>query len=631
MPKNFNLINLLNKQMKKYFIIVLTVFFASIMNIDAQVIRDFVIERLPDETAVYLESCGSPSQGVIVLRTAVHNLNITMSPPSALFNINHNTQRNEYVLCVQPTDRRYRVSINHPEFEGLDHLVEEIGASQAQIFRLNPRQPAGISATAEELIELGDNRFNGGNFSEAEDYYRRALAEAPDNASLLRKLAEVSQKLEKNNEAVDFLQRTIRLRPRDETAQNMLGEIYYTQGRYSEAASNFRAALDIAPNNTTYRDNLQKALNANPQAASANVNMGNQYITQGNYAEALRYFREAARLDPQNAGFQSLVRETDIRVRQQQHMDNAAEAFRTAQRASRPTRGIATSATNRDNAELNRYVALYQVPLNHVASARALEMPLTPEWQENASYYEFEYEWQKYDGDVSSVWLQSYLDRNRNTPLRPLIESRIKTVEKIFRPSVGLGLGFGAGGISNFNIGAGLKIFSCEKLVNLHVGVNFSGYSGDYFDTDGGKNERPENNKTWSVGAMQLSVPGTLQLNLVRSGRRSVSPWAVFVAGTYQFNYNIRGSKHEGAASDSKVASSEFVYRTYTSTIFSLGYTTNRFSISGFYRINSSELFDTERKLDIDFNNLPGNSNSEKLEKILGHTWLGGISASMFF
>ena len=133
--------------MKQYFFVI-TVFFASICNIRAQTISELKIERLPDEIRVSHESCTSPSHGVIVLRTAIIGLNITMYPPSRIINVNHNRQTNEYILCVEPTDGRYRVIIRHPEFVGFEFIVENVLANKPQIFMLNPKQAGTQPQTA---------------------------------------------------------------------------------------------------------------------------------------------------------------------------------------------------------------------------------------------------------------------------------------------------------------------------------------------------------------------------------------------------------------------------------------------------------------------------------------------------
>ena len=374
--------------MNKQIFLVLTVFFTSIYYLGAQTIREFSIERLPDEVAVYNVSCASPSQGVLVFRSTIPNLRITMWPPSALFNINHNAQRNEYVLCVQPTDRRYRVSINHPEFGGIDYMVDSIGANQAKIFRLNATQQSELNATVRELIILGNYSFGNGQFSEAENQFRRAYAEEPTNTTVLRRLAETCLKLNKIDEAANFLQHIIRLSPQDDEAHNMLGEIYFSQGRYSNAASSFISAASLSYDNMLYRSNLQKAMNSHPQASIGHTEAGNRFLEHNNYTEALHHLMEASRLDPQNTTLQNSIQVVEMRIRQSEHMAAASNAFMFA--------------------------------VAEAQKAKVIGL-LTPEWHESAEYYEFEYQYQFLDDDE---WLKNYLLRNPDTPFRGAIENR---------------------------------------------------------------------------------------------------------------------------------------------------------------------------------------------------------------
>ena len=91
-------------------------------------------------TAVFAESCMSTTLGVLVLKTAIPGLQMEMYSPSKLIIVNHNTRRNEYVLCVQPTARQYWVTISGAGFEPFDIEVKAIQAGQPRYFRIIPKQ-----------------------------------------------------------------------------------------------------------------------------------------------------------------------------------------------------------------------------------------------------------------------------------------------------------------------------------------------------------------------------------------------------------------------------------------------------------------------------------------------------------
>jgi len=116
-------------------------------------------------------------------------------------------------------------------------------------------------------------------------------------------------------------------------------------------------------------------------------------------------------------------------------------------------------------------------------------------------------------------------------------------------------------------------------------------------------------------------VPATLQLNLYRS-KTTVKPWAVFVAATGQFNYNF-------AATIFGEKNKDFVNRTGISTIYSIGYTSNKFSFSALYRMNMNELFISDNIYKFDNGNQ--HNDYSKLDKILGNKHLFGISISYIY
>ena len=132
--------------MKQVFLVV-TVFFASICNAGAQAIKEFVIERLPNETAVASIACGSTSLGVVVFKSVIPDLLFRLDQPSKLIRTFHDLQRNEYVLCVEATDRKYSITITHSEFAATEFFVENIAANTSQIFTINAKQLGGVPVT----------------------------------------------------------------------------------------------------------------------------------------------------------------------------------------------------------------------------------------------------------------------------------------------------------------------------------------------------------------------------------------------------------------------------------------------------------------------------------------------------
>ena len=603
--------------MKKIFLTI-TVFLASIINIEAQMLRELVVEPVQERaTAVYLESCDSPSLGVLVFRTAIPDLNIAISPPSRLINTNHNSLRNEYVLCLQPTDQRTRITITHREFEAYVFFVDDIIASQAQIFRVNPRETGAVSIAARDANSLGTIRMNEGDYADAESFFSSAVEQERDNAEFLFNLGRVRYRLGNYAGAVSALQSAAGIRPMNAEIHHMLGSSFFGSERFEDAVGSFRQAVDLEPANVRYREDLHRAMSAVANPPAANFDMGRHYLGQNNFTQALNYFREAARLQPTNTEFQRYVNSTEILQGQDQHMSAAAEAFRRAQSAVRPVGGRTVSVANVDP-QLERYIHLFRIPLNYVASARALG-PLSLEMQESADFYEFEYLFQRYRADLlSRRELRDFWGEHSENPLISRPPPR-----RVFRPSVGVGIG--GSGLWAMSGAVGLRVFDTEQLVNIHVGIQYTGYFADFYRTpEGGTKPEGDALDPWRVGAHQISFPATLQLNVFRS--RHGMPWAVFAAATVQYNYNISGR----VRFISDTGNSEFVNRTGISTVFSVGYTTNRWSAGLYFRQDDGYLFNREEIMR-NSTSLPPNSNENRFNRIMDHRFMIGGRLSLFF
>lgn len=138
-----------------------TVFFTILMftllsSANAQVLKEFLIESLPkeEEGSVYSNSCESPSNGVLVLKSAIKDLNISLYPLGNLLNINYNEQNNEYVVCVKATTKRFRVDIRHAEYGYSYFFEDEALASDAKSYRVNPLQDDGTAKRNIGISEL---------------------------------------------------------------------------------------------------------------------------------------------------------------------------------------------------------------------------------------------------------------------------------------------------------------------------------------------------------------------------------------------------------------------------------------------------------------------------------------------
>ena len=237
-------------------------FWCFVFSTEAQTLKELVVEESSEGVPRVFTECGSTELGVLVFKSAIEKLQFKLNLPTRLVSENYDQQRNEYILCVQPTDRQYIITITSQGYEAYDHIVRNIKPNVAQYFTINPKETGGggVGASAEENNILAENAFNHGNFAEAERYMRFSVEKEPNNPVFLRRLAITLIQQKKHADAVPILQRAINVRPKDAEMHHLLGTIYNEQKKYEDAASSFKNAVDLAPNNTQYRIDLQRAL-----------------------------------------------------------------------------------------------------------------------------------------------------------------------------------------------------------------------------------------------------------------------------------------------------------------------------------------------------------------------------------
>ena len=155
----------------------------------------------------------------------------------------------------------------------------------------------------------------------AEKRYTAAIAElknAPADEVLRLNLAIAYSKNDNIDEAIQILNAIVQQHPEYAQAHANLGIVYTQQKRFTEAAHEFEAALELAPSDDTVRLSYVKTLTAllqydraapiihdylqrHPHEFEALYFAGLVERGLGNYAEAERDFRQAVALNPNHA------------------------------------------------------------------------------------------------------------------------------------------------------------------------------------------------------------------------------------------------------------------------------------------------------------------------------------------
>jgi tetratricopeptide (TPR) repeat protein len=168
-----------------------------------------------------------------------------------------------------PAMRQVRQAVSlaeHNDYPGALAIVDQVLAQ-------DPRFVPALKLKAGLLETIGRT-------AEAAELYEKALQDAPNDPDLLLK-AGISQ-LAVNNpgKAIGFLERCVRVAPKDGDAQYYLAQAYYLNGETDPALSAIRASAILEPGNGRI---LQKS--------------GEYFLSAGKYPEALDWLTRAQKAD----------------------------------------------------------------------------------------------------------------------------------------------------------------------------------------------------------------------------------------------------------------------------------------------------------------------------------------------
>jgi FkbM family methyltransferase len=185
-----------------------------------------------------------------------------------------------------------------------------------------------------------------GRLSQAEQVYRRVLAEQPLHADALYLLGTVCLRQGKAADAVAALRRLVQLHPDHADAHSNLGAALAAQGQLADAVEHFRQALRLDPGHADAGNNLglallqqerfaeaeeqfRQALRLEPHAADLHHHLGLALNHLGRHDEAVACWREVLRLRPHDGEVLNCL---GVTYAQQERYDKAAACLRQALR-----------------------------------------------------------------------------------------------------------------------------------------------------------------------------------------------------------------------------------------------------------------------------------------------------------
>lgn len=168
--------------------------------------------------------------------------------------------------------------------------------------------------------ERGWISFEQSRYEDAEADFRKVLSLLSDDPSVHINLAWCLVRQASDSDLAEATKRcreALRLDPNLAEAFGCLGNIAFKRGRIREAEANFLRSIQLDPKRGHFADlgalyiqmgryeeakeRLEKAVKNNPDDAYAHIEMGEVYLHTDRIKEAIREFRIAAVIDPNNA------------------------------------------------------------------------------------------------------------------------------------------------------------------------------------------------------------------------------------------------------------------------------------------------------------------------------------------
>ena len=136
-----------------------------------------------------------------------------------------------------------------------------------------------------------------GRLDDAEAVYRQILAQYPDHPHALHLLGVVNWQRDHPQLALSLIGKAIEKNPQFADYYNSLGLALTSLKRMHEAVDAFRKAIELRPDYAAASQNLARTLKA---AAGADSAAANERARAGDIDAAVRHFRSAAALNPDN-------------------------------------------------------------------------------------------------------------------------------------------------------------------------------------------------------------------------------------------------------------------------------------------------------------------------------------------
>ncbi len=195
-----------------------------------------------------------------------------------------------------------------------------------------------------QLFNYALEAYKKADYLIAEKTFRQILKESPDHPDALHFLGISLSQQNKNEKAIELIQKAIGINPRNPTYFNNLGRIYAQLNRDADATKAFAKALEIDSgfveayynranlkgskgNFDGAQADLEKVVELAPQHYNAWYNLGNNHLSRGNYQSAINSYQKAIAANP---NFVAAHNNLGIVLQEWDRWDEALQHYRKA-------------------------------------------------------------------------------------------------------------------------------------------------------------------------------------------------------------------------------------------------------------------------------------------------------------
>lgn len=200
-------------------------------------------------------------------------------------------------------------------WESASSVLDE--KSAMDIFTALANQQDGLEDLSNQFLQTGIDEYTSGDYEKAAKSFEAAIAISPSseyNADSTKYLAQTYIELDTVDKAIETYENAVQRDPENDEFRTAAGQLYYSEERYDEAATQYRAAVNVNPsaeNRYSYGEALLKVENyseaeyqfnqvkrLDPDSYAGDYGLGKMYALQEDYEKAIDQFNRTLEIEP---------------------------------------------------------------------------------------------------------------------------------------------------------------------------------------------------------------------------------------------------------------------------------------------------------------------------------------------